>query len=111
MKVIFFEVDGVLNFPGCDAKAPDGTVGIAESRVKKLKQESEGFRIVLTGSWAKDWDFGDAKCTARGAYLNKKLNRRGLHILDKTDDIKNWLERHPNVDEHIVLKEGVWNDE
>ena len=114
MKVIFFEVDNVLNFDDSDAEAPSGRKGIAESRVKDLKKliTSSGARLVLIGTWKKDWNFDDSKCTKDGVYLNKKLDRKGLHILDKirddmTDDegITDWINRHPNVTESCVLKD------
>jgi len=112
MKVIFFSVDDVLNFPESDAMAPSGRKGIAEARVKELKKivTESGARIVLTGNWKTDWNFDDSKCTQDGVYLNKKLERKGLHILDKirddmTDDegINDWMRRHPNVTESCVL--------
>ena len=112
MKVIFFNVDNVLNFPDSDAAAPSGKKGIAESRVKQLKKivNDSGARLVLVGSWRDDWDFDDTKCTPDGTYLNKKLDRKGLHILDKiknglTDEegITDWINRHPNVTDSCVL--------
>ena len=112
MKVIFFNVDNVLNFPESDAVAPSGRKGIAESRVKDLKKlvSESGARIVLIGSWRKDWNFDDSKCTKDGTYLNKKLDRKGLHILDKIDDeltdeegVADWIRRHPNVTDSCVL--------
>lgn len=112
MKVIFFKVDEVLNFPESDAFAPSGVKGVAEARVKELKNlvQESGARLVLFGSWKPQWNFDDTKCTPDGVYLNKKLNRRGLHILDKTRDlpenadISDWLDRHPNVTDFCVLK-------
>ena len=114
MNVVFFEVDGVLNFEGSEAKAPDETIGIAEARVKALKKytDKDNSKLVLFGSWSKHWDFDDSKCTPNGVYLNKKLDRRGLHILDKTKDlpkeeaIKEWLQRHPNVETYHILQNG-----
>ena len=112
MKVVFFKVEGVLNFEESDAIAPSGRKGIAESRIKELKKliTSSGARLVLIGDWRSDWDFDDSKCTKDGVYLNKKFDRRGLHILDKvrddlTDDegYKDWIRRHPNVTESCVL--------
>ena len=113
MNVIFFEVDGVLNFEGSEAKAPDGAMGIAESKVKELQKKinDSQSKLVLIGKWKKDWDFDDSKCTKNGAYLNKKLERRGIHIMDKTKDmnsveeeIRDWLSRRPNVEHWEVLK-------
>jgi len=112
MKVIFFNVDGVLNFDDSDAVAPSGRKGVAESRLKEFKKivNESGARIVLMGSWRKDWDFNDDKCTPDGVYLNKKMDRKGLHILDKIrDDMTNeegcadWIHRHPNVTDSCVL--------
>ena len=114
MKVIFFNVDNVLNFPESDAIAPSGRKGIAESRVKDFKKlvTESGARIVLIGSWCKDWNFDDNKCTKDGIYLNKKLDRKGLHILDKIDDeltdekgVEDWIRRHPNVTDSCVLSD------
>ena len=114
MKVIFFSVDNVLNFPDSDAKAPSGRTGIAESRVKDLKKmvTESGARLVLIGSWKNDWNFDDSKCTKDGVYLNKKLDRKGLHILDKIKDeltdeegITDWINRHPNVTDSCVLND------
>ena len=113
MKVMFFTVDGVLNFPDSDAVAPSGAKGVAEANVKSLKKiaQESGAKLVLFGAWKKQWDFDDVKCTPDGIYLNKKLGRKGLHILDKTrddlpmgDDITDWLNRHPNVTEYCILE-------
>lgn len=112
MKVIFFKVENVLNFSESDALAPSGRKGVAESKAKELKKlvSESGARIVLIGEWKSDWNFDDSKCTKDGVYLNKKLERRGLHILDKTRDdlsdeegVSDWIRRHPNVTESCVL--------
>lgn len=114
MKVIFFEVDNVLNFPDSDAIAPSGAKGAADSCIKKLRNilTETGARAVLFGKWAKEWDFAESKCTQDGLYLNKKTERKGLHILDKVnpvlaerDGIFDWLERHNNVTEYCVMKD------
>ena len=114
MKVIFFQVDGVLNFPESEAVSPTGRKGVADIRVKDLKKlaDANGAKIVLMGSWKKDWNFDDSRCTKDGAYLNKKLNKKGLHILDKLNDemsdeegYNDWIRRHPNVTDSCVLKD------
>ena len=114
MKVIFFQVDNVLNFEGSDAIAPSGRMGIAEASLRQFKKivTESGARIVLIGNWRKSWDFDDSKCTPDGTYLNKKLNKKGLHILDKTKDdlpdeeaYEDWMKRHPNVTDSCVMKD------
>lgn len=112
MKVIFIKVEGVLNFEDSEALAPSGKIGIAESRVKDLKKivEESGARLILFGKWCDDWNFYDEKCTPDGIYLNRKLNRRGLHIIDKVDNklpeeegCVDWVRRHPNVTSSCIL--------
>ena len=70
MKVIFFKVENVLNFPESDALAPSGRKGVAESKAKELKKlvSESGARIVLIGEWKSDWNFDDSKCTKDGVY-------------------------------------------
>lgn len=104
MKVIFFKVENLLNNQDSDAKAPSGAKGVAGYLAKALKKvvSASGARLVLTGDWIAQWDLDDAKCTKDGAYLNRKMEREGMHILSKTGDINAWLQRHPNVTEYCV---------
>lgn len=120
MKVIFLDVDGVLNFAKTEARAPSGTLGLASAPVKHLCNivKATGAYIVLTSTWKEDWSFNEEDCTPDGQYLVRKLKREGLHILDKTKDkvldrghgIRDWLERHPGTDHWVVLDDDVFND-
>lgn len=87
MNVLFFSVENVLNFPETEARSPTGRVGVVDRLVKDLKKKLDeqpvGTQLVLYGEWAKDWNFNEEKCTQDGKYLIKKLERRGLHIMDK----------------------------
>lgn len=111
-KVIFLDVDGVLN---CQTtKASVGPwIGIDSKKVKLLKQivDETGARIVLSSSWKSGWFKGDKAAQDREArYLDSKLRREGLHIMDKTFDkglnrgvgITNYVEDH-SVDRFVIL--------
>lgn len=109
MNVLFFRVEDVLNFPETEARSPSGRLGVVDKLVKELKikleEEPVGTQLVLYGNWAADWDFDEEKCTADGKYLIKKLERRGLHIMDKAtgeDPIMDYINKK-HVDKHIVL--------
>ena len=109
MTVLFFRVEDVLNFPESEARSPTGRLGVVDKLVKDLKSKLDeqpvGTQLVLYGEWAKDWDFNESKCTADGKYLIKKLERRGLHIMDKTegeDPIVEYIKRK-HVDHHTIL--------
>lgn len=120
MKVIFLDIDGVLNFAKTEARAPGGFIGIAEPSVKKLRSivDATGAKLVLTSTWKSEWSINQEECTPDGIYLDKKLRRHGMHILDKTMDhidnrgegIHNWLSRHTHVDTWIVLDDDVFPD-
>lgn len=120
MKVIFLDVDGVLNFMKTEARAPSGTLGIASAPVKQLRNivKETGAFIVLTSTWKDDWEFDEEQCKPDGLYLVRKLKREGLHILDKTHDkvddrghgIQDWLKRHPGTDHWVVLDDDVFRD-
>ena len=107
MTVLFFKVENVLNYEGTEAKAPSGRLGVATDKVKALREEltklGPGSQLVLYGEWAKDWNFDDSKCTEDGKYLNKKLDRKGLHIMSKTDgSVEDYLSSH-HVDNYFIL--------
>lgn len=122
MKVIFLDIDGVLNFEGSQAKAPNGCVGISEAPMKKLSKfiKETGAKIVLISTWQKDWAFdeesldGNQKLICQ--YLNKKFERHGIRIMDKVggqaqermERINEWLSKRPNVDKWVVLDDEVF---
>ena len=53
MKVIFLDIDGVLNNEYSKTRAPSGVIGIDGDKVKRLRKivESTGAKLVLTSSW------------------------------------------------------------
>ena len=106
MTVLFFKVENTLNFEGTEAVAPSGRLGIASERVKDLKNKliklGPGAQLVLYGDWAKDWNFDDDKCTEDGKYLNKKLDRKGLHIMKSANTVEEYLSSH-HVDNYEIL--------
>ena len=109
MTVLFFRVEDVLNFAETEARSPSGKLGVVDRLVKDLKTKLEeqpvGTQLVLYGEWADDWNFDEEKCTADGKYLIKKLERRGLHIMDKAvgeDPVMEYINRK-HVEKHVVL--------
>ena len=109
MTVLFFRVEDVLNFPETEARSPSGKLGVVDKMVRDLKtkldEQPVGTQLVLYGDWAEDWDFNEEKCTPDGKYLNKKLERRGLHIMDKAigeDPVSSYIQRK-HIEHHAVL--------
>ena len=118
MKIIFLDIDGVLN---CRAsKSRCGLfLGIDADKVKRLRQivDATGAKIVLTSTWKIGWKKiykeDQDECAN---YLDRKLKREGLCIIDKTTDqawnrgegIIKWVGSH-NVDTFIMLDDEVFD--
>jgi len=103
MKVLFLDVDGVLNM-----EASGGLKTLNRNRLKLLEEiiNTSGCKIVVSSSWRKD-----------AAYLNRLhrvLNYRGISvhgvtpILDQKRgyEIKSWLEKHNEVTHYAIVDDN-----
>lgn len=120
MKIIFLDIDGVLN---CRfSKSRIGFyIGIDNDKVKRLREivDATGAKIVLCSSWKDGWHFRNKEVQDEHAnYLDRKLRREGLYIFDKTTDkhhnrgegIRNWIAKRNDVSAWIVLDDEVFTD-
>ena len=92
-KLIFLDVDGVLNNAETKARTPSGFTGIMDSKVELLKKivDETAAKIVLSSDWRlMEIDNPDY------IYLNKKLSKYNLNIYSKTPDI-NWRDRGDEI--------------
>ena len=119
MKVIFLDVDGVLNSVDT-SEVFQGFVGIDDKLVSKLRKivRATGAQIVLSSSWKHDWEPLDKdKQNKYGDYLDQKLKKYLLSAVDKTSEansecrgegIIEWVGTH-EVDSFIIL-DDEWFD-
>ena len=104
MKIIFLDVDGVLNSNDRD-EVFHGMIGIEDEKVHRLAEivTKTGAEIVLSSSWRIDWERVESKqdLPLMGRYLVEKLEKYNLKILSKTDsinmsqrgvEIKTWIQ-------------------
>lgn len=119
MKVIFLDVDGVLNCSVSRTRAPAGFIGVDDIRVKLLRQivDATNAVIVLTSTWQKEWK--SEGVTPSGKYLIRKLAKEKLRIYDRTgrfgDDrgygIIEWMQKCPeDIDSWVVLDDEIFPD-
>jgi hypothetical protein len=83
MKVIFLDVDGVLNYHSYREAAVDYYSNpIEESRMFLLKYlvEKTGAVIVLSSTWRLYWSEDESKLTKEGKHFNKIFEKYGLKI-------------------------------
>ena len=89
MKVIFLDIDGVLNEEKSCSRCC-GYKGIDDKKVENLASivKTTGTEIVLISTWKDDWRKTDKTHQGMMAnYLDKKLKKQGLSVLDKTESV------------------------
>ena len=89
MKVVFLDIDGVLNEEKSRSRCC-GYKGIDDKKVENLAKivKATGGEIVLISTWKDDWRKTDKSRQGMMAnYLDKKLKKQGLSVLDKTESV------------------------
>lgn len=122
MKVIFLDIDGVLNDAASDSRTPLGFVGIDPDKVEKLKLivDATDSKVVLVSTWKEEWEPGkaDIEQSADAVYMLKMLSDHGVHLFDRTRDcirdrgngIVTWLSLHNDVDSFVILDDNIFPD-
>ena len=123
MKVIFLDVDGVLNSHKYFAKTDVEEIGIYTNLdktklglLKKIIRKTKA-KIVLSSSWRLSFDDNLIPDDYLGQSLISALKNEGLAIFGKTDDlqndryyeIKDWLQKHANVNDFVILDDDDFN--
>lgn len=119
MKVIFLDIDGVLNNQFSKSRC-GYYIGIDKDKVRRLKEivDATNAKIVLVSSWKSDWERADKDSqNIIGNYLDKRLKREKITIFDKTEDhdfdrgkgIRDWISKY-NVESWVVLDDIIFDD-
>lgn len=107
MKVIFLDVDGVLNFNGCRDKI-GGIYFVNQNRIDLLKEiiDKTSAKIVLSSTWRIGWfDRDNGMNTVHSndfSKLEEKLKQNGISFISRTPitnhgyrgkEIEEWIEK------------------
>ena len=113
MKIIFLDIDGVLNSRLYDLKRGENDGNIDQSRLVLLKQlvDKTGAKIVLTTSWRRHWDPSGKNTDEIGKELEATFLQCGLQLYDRTDEIdgvrakevEEWLSAHTDVESFVIF--------
>lgn len=113
LKVVFLDIDGVLNSRQYDLSRGDNEGNIDISRLSLIKQlvSCTGAQIVLTSTWRIHWDPNVEKTDSIGEEMEEIFLRNGISLYDKTPEInddrakeiKSWLEIHPDVVNFVII--------
>ena len=85
MKVIFLDIDGVLNEEKSRSRC-GGYRGIDNKKVEILAKivEETGARLVLTSTWKNHWQPSYKEFQGLlGNYLDRKMKKQGLRVCSK----------------------------
>lgn len=120
MKVIFLDVDGVLNGINYVKSSEKFGVVVDPVRIKLLKTivTATDAEIVLSSSWRKHWGVTQNDCDEIGLAINQIFREYKLSIYDKTPDlhfkraeeIKAWLSDYPETTHYVILDDEEFND-
>lgn len=99
MKIIFLDVDGVLNSWGTEERAPSGCVFVDTYLVRNLARvlEETDAKVVLSSTWRYEWGNIDQTCSADFLALRDECRINGIEFFDKTPAIGNGADRDAEI--------------
>lgn len=103
-KIIFLDIDNVLNNVETKDRTPTGFVGIDDYLVERLAEiiKATDAKIVLVSTWKQDFIIGESYQKDQDAqYLYDKLNKFNLVIADKTSDSFDSDHRHLGILDYL----------
>ena len=129
MKVIFLDIDGVLNCSTSKSHCVEdnGRVikGIDSDKVKRLAKivEATGAQIILSSDWKDGWrKYYASQKPSHAKYLDNHLYKKGKRtIKDKTpntnkgtwfrgEEILTYLRSHSDITDYVILDDTFFED-
>ena len=120
MKVIFLDIDGVVNCWDTKERAPSKVIGVEQRLIAHIKEivDATGAKLVLSSTWRKDWAF-DLLDGKDWIYLRDEFAKQDLYFLDYTpsrrdshrgEEIKEWLESTGyDVESYVVIDDDIFD--
>ena len=120
MKVIFLDIDGVVNCYDTKERAPSKVVGVEQRLITHIKEivDATGAKLVLSSTWRKDWAF-DLLDGIDWRYLRDEFAKQDLYFMDYTpsrrdshrgEEIKEWLESTEyDVESYVVIDDEMFD--
>lgn len=100
MKIIFLDIDGVLNCPATLERF-QGTIAIDTNMVSSMKRiiRETGAKVVISSTWRMSKE------------RLAEIEKHGIEFIDITpvlrsirgEEIASWLKSHPNVKKYAIL--------
>lgn len=113
MKIIFLDIDGVLNSARYDKNKSEADSNIDVSRLGLVKAliDRAGANVVLSSSWRCHWDPLGKETNETGRELEEIFNQHGIKLFDKTPslggnrskEIRAWLSHREDIDSFVII--------
>lgn len=113
MKIIFLDIDGVMNSHRFDMERDDLDRITDPTRFELLRQiiDETGAEVVLTSSHRHGWSYHESACFGSGKKIFREFAEAGIRIYDKTPslftdrvlEIKEWLSDNPDAEEFVII--------
>lgn len=125
MKIIFLDIDGVVNCFDTKERI-NGIIGVEQSKIELIKQivDATGAKIVLSSTWRLGWFYenqpGHEGDTKEWYYLRDKFAEQGLYFLDYTPlhknrhrgiEIQQWIDSVSDdwdIDSYVVIDDNMY---
>ena len=120
MKIIFLDIDYVVNCMSTKERAPSGVIGVEQRLIAYIKEiiDATGAKIVLSSTWRKDWAFNLLNGKDWN-YLREEFAKQDLHFFDYTpicrdsnrgEEIKEWLESTDyDVYSYVIIDDDMFD--
>lgn len=120
MKIIFLDIDGVLNSAVYDRQRTLSDGNIDKTRLVLVKElvDKTGAKIVLSSSWRDHWEKNPEDLDDVGKELVSVFAEAGLEIygktpkvgyLERSEEIRMWLKENPGVTHFVALDDHGYN--
>lgn len=120
MKVIFLDIDGVLNgrrsfsplFP-CEPLV----CGLEQKKIDRLRTivQKTGARLVLSSTWRIEFDSNMIPSSSIGQALSDLFQSNEIPLYSRTSsqsissrayEVQEWLDEHPNVSSFLIIDDN-----
>ena len=125
MKIIFLDIDGVVNCCDTKERAPSKVTGVEQSKIALIKQivDATGAKLVLSSTWRIGWFYEETDGHNRDEkdwhYLCNEFYIQGLCFFDYTPldksrhrgtEIQAWLDKwEDEIDSYIIIDDSMYD--
>ncbi len=113
MRVIFLDIDGVLNSARYDKNksATDGNIDVSRLILIKSLIDRTGANVVLSSSWRCHWDPLGKETNETGREIEDIFNQCSIKLFDRTPllggnrskEIRAWLSGREDVESFVII--------